>query len=43
MHAASNYLTNLENAQIQVRKGVSELCVLAILARRETYAGDRPV
>ncbi|WP_051203605.1 PadR family transcriptional regulator [Hugenholtzia roseola] len=33
-------LNTLENAQVQMRKGILELCVLSILARQETYAGD---
>lgn len=31
---------NLENAQSQMRKGVLEYCILAIIARQEIYASD---
>ncbi|MBS1509110.1 MAG: PadR family transcriptional regulator [Bacteroidetes bacterium] len=31
---------NLENTQIQMRKGILEYCVLQIIARGETYASD---
>jgi PadR family transcriptional regulator PadR len=31
---------NLENAQIQMRKGVLEFCVLSIISRGEIYASD---
>lgn len=31
---------NLENAQIQMRKGIVEYCVLRIISRGEVYASD---
>lgn len=31
---------NLENAQIQMRKGILEYCVLRIISRGEVYASD---
>ena len=31
---------NLENTQIQMRKGILEFCILNIIARGETYASD---
>jgi PadR family transcriptional regulator PadR len=31
---------NLENTQIQMRKGILEYCILQIIARGETYASD---
>ena len=31
---------NLENAQAQMRKGVLELCILAIIAEEEVYPSD---
>ena len=31
---------NLENTQIQMRKGILEYCILHIIARGETYASD---
>lgn len=31
---------NLENTQIQMRKGVLEYCILHIIARGEVYASD---
>ena len=31
---------NLENTQIQMRKGILEFCILHIIARGETYASD---
>ncbi|MBS1491207.1 MAG: PadR family transcriptional regulator [Bacteroidetes bacterium] len=31
---------NLENTQVQMRKGVLEYCILHIIARGETYASD---
>lgn len=31
---------NLENTQIQMRKGVLEFCILSIIARGEVYASD---
>ena len=30
----------LENAQAQMRKGVLELCILSIIAERESYPSD---
>ncbi len=30
----------LENAKIQMRKGVLEYCILSIIARQEAYASD---
>lgn len=31
---------NLENAQVQMRKGILEFCILHIIARGEVYASD---
>ncbi|HTH55401.1 MAG TPA: PadR family transcriptional regulator [Cyclobacteriaceae bacterium] len=31
---------NLENTQVQMRKGILEYCILHIIARGETYASD---
>ncbi len=31
---------NLENTQIQMRKGILEFCILHIIARGEVYASD---
>ncbi|WP_448520232.1 PadR family transcriptional regulator [Rhodoflexus sp.] len=31
---------NLENTQIQMRKGVLEFCILSIISRGEIYASD---
>lgn len=31
---------NLENAQVQMRKGVLEFCILQIISRGEVYASD---
>jgi len=31
---------NIENINAQMRKGVLELCILAIISRREAYASD---
>lgn len=31
---------NLENTQVQMRKGVLEFCILSIIARGEVYASD---
>jgi len=31
---------NLENAQIQMRKGILEYCILHIISRGEVYASD---
>jgi len=31
---------NLENTQVQMRKGILELCVLHIISRGEVYASD---
>ncbi|MDW7695300.1 PadR family transcriptional regulator [Flammeovirgaceae bacterium SG7u.111] len=31
---------NLENTQIQMRKGILEFCVLSIISRGEIYASD---
>jgi PadR family transcriptional regulator, regulatory protein PadR len=31
---------NIENINAQMRKGVLELCILAIIKRREAYASD---
>ncbi len=31
---------NLENAQAQMRKGVLEMCILAIIAEEEAYPSD---
>jgi PadR family transcriptional regulator PadR len=31
---------NLENTQVQMRKGILEFCVLHIIARGEVYASD---
>ena len=31
---------NLENAQVQMRKGVLEYCILHIISRGEVYASD---
>ena len=31
---------NLENTQVQMRKGILEFCILHIIARGETYASD---
>jgi PadR family transcriptional regulator PadR len=31
---------NTENAQIQMRKGILEFCVLSIISRGEVYASD---
>src|SRR4028118_1713791 len=31
---------NLENTQVQMRKGVLEFCILHIIARGEVYASD---
>jgi PadR family transcriptional regulator PadR len=31
---------NLENTQVQMRKGVLEFCILSIIARDEVYASD---
>ena len=31
---------NLENTQVQMRKGILEYCILHIIARGEVYASD---
>ena len=31
---------NTENIQVQMRKGVLEFCILAIIAKNESYASD---
>lgn len=31
---------NVENAQIQMRKGILEFCILSIIAQGEVYASD---
>ena len=31
---------NLENTQVQMRKGVLEFCILSIISRGEVYASD---
>ncbi|HMP99389.1 MAG TPA: PadR family transcriptional regulator [Cyclobacteriaceae bacterium] len=31
---------NLENTQVQMRKGILEFCILHIISRGETYASD---
>lgn len=31
---------NLENAQVQMRKGILEFCILHIISRGEVYASD---
>jgi len=31
---------NLENTQIQMRKGILEFCILHIISRGEVYASD---
>lgn len=31
---------NLENTQVQMRKGILEFCILSIIARGEVYASD---
>ena len=31
---------NLENAQVQMKKGVLEFCILHIISRGEVYASD---
>jgi hypothetical protein len=31
---------NIENINAQMRKGVLELCILAIIKRQEAYASD---
>lgn len=31
---------NLENTQVQMRKGILEYCILAIISRGEVYASD---
>lgn len=33
-------IMNLENTQVQMRKGILEFCVLHIIARGEVYASD---
>ncbi len=44
MHSIINLLylciVNLDNIQSQMRKGVLEYCILAIIAREEIYASD---
>lgn len=32
--------TNIENAKAQMRKGVLELCILSIIAKKEAYPSD---
>jgi PadR family transcriptional regulator PadR len=31
---------NIENAQVQMRKGILEFCILSVIARGEVYASD---
>ena len=31
---------NVENAQVQMRKGILEFCILQIISRGEVYASD---
>lgn len=33
-------MSNLENTQSQMRKGVLEFCILSIIARHESYPSD---
>jgi PadR family transcriptional regulator PadR len=35
-----NQVSNLENTQSQMRKGVLELCILSIIAQQEVYPSD---
>lgn len=35
-----NQVSNLENTQSQMRKGVLELCILSIIAQKEVYPSD---
>ena len=34
------YPMNVENTQVQMRKGILEFCILSIIARGEVYASD---
>lgn len=34
------YSMNVENTQVQMRKGILEFCILSIIARGEVYASD---
>ena len=38
--AANSKFMNLENTQIQMRKGILEFCILHIISRGEVYASD---
>lgn len=37
---SNEYCMNLENTQVQMRKGILEYCVLHIISRGEVYASD---
>jgi len=36
----NSYAMNLENTQVQMRKGILEYCILHIISRGEVYASD---
>lgn len=40
VYASKDFPMNLENTQVQMRKGILEYCILHIIARGETYASD---
>jgi len=33
-------MSNLENTQAQMRKGIMEFCILSIISREEAYPSD---
>ena len=39
-HFFTNKVMNIENAQVQMRKGILEFCILHIISRGEIYASD---